>query len=109
MKKKIIAVLFALVFAVTAFLIPASAASPYQTYTYSINGAALHSPDAYTPIRVINSEYMGLGEVPLKNPTDLVVDEKGNEYIADRDNQRIVALDRYGKLRFIIDEFIRDQ
>ena len=46
MKKKIIAILFALIFVVGACLIPAGAASPYQTYTYSIDGTALNSPDA---------------------------------------------------------------
>ena len=60
MKNRIIAVLFALVFAISAFAVPASAASPYQTYTYSINGTALYSPDAYTPTKSIDSAYMGL-------------------------------------------------
>ena len=106
MKKRIIAFLFVLVFAVSALSISVSAASPYQTYTYSLSGTALHSPDAYTPIRVIDSAYMGLGKTALKNPSDVVVDNDGNVYIADKDNHRIIALDRYYKLRFIIETFI---
>ena len=106
MKKRIIAFLFVLVFAIGALSISVSAASPYQTYTYSLSGTALHSPDAYTPIRVIDSAYMGLGKTALKNPSDVVVDADGNVYIADKDNHRIIALDRYYKLRFIIETFI---
>ena len=108
MKKRIIAVLFALAFMVSAFALPASAAAPYQTYTYSINGTALYSPDAYTPIRVVDSKGIGL-EVPLKNPTDLVVDGDQNIYIADRDNNRIIVADRYYKLKFIIETFINER
>ena len=108
MKNRIIAVLFALVFAISAFAIPASAASPYQTYTYSINGTALYSPDAYTPIDVYDSEFMGLTEKKLLNPTDMVVDSKQNVYIADRDNDRIVVLDAHYKLKFEITEFINE-
>ena len=40
--------------------LPASASAPYQTYTYSINGTALYSPDAYTPGLSVDSTYMGL-------------------------------------------------
>ena len=94
MKKKIIALLFALVFALSALALPASAASPYQTYTYSINGTPLYSPDAYTPIKVMDSDTMGL-EVVMKNPTDLVIDGQLNMYVADRDNNRILVNDRY--------------
>ena len=42
------------------FALPAGASAPYQTYTYSINGTALHSPDAYNPVKTIDAEYMGL-------------------------------------------------
>jgi DNA-binding beta-propeller fold protein YncE len=49
---------------------------------------------------------MGLGKTALKNPSDVVVDADGNVYIADKDNHRIIALDRYYKLRFIIETFI---
>ena len=59
MKKltSIICLMFALIM---IFALPAGASAPYQTYTYSINGTALHSPDAYNPVKTIDAEYMGL-------------------------------------------------
>ena len=108
MKKKIssvCALLFVLLMILGSLILPASAASPYQTYTYSISGTALYSPDAYTPDKVIDSAYMGL-DVTLADPSDIVLDDKENVYLADRDNNRIVVLDRYFKLKFIISEFI---
>ena len=133
--KKITAVI-CLAFAFVMMLsLPISAAAPYQTYTYSIEGTALYSPDAYTPSKTIDSAYMGLTDtaviaslypdldpkdkadakvlaakaVAIKNPSDLEVDDAGNVYIADSDNNRIVVLDRYYKLKFIIDTFINEQ
>ncbi|MBQ2999730.1 MAG: hypothetical protein IJD64_04645, partial [Clostridia bacterium] len=55
----IICVLFALVMALA---LPVGAATPYQTYTYSIDGKALHSPDAYTPDKTIDAAAMGLND-----------------------------------------------
>ena len=105
--------------------LPINAATPYYTYTYAINGTDLRSPDAYVPDREVNSEYMGITDVnklrelypdlseeellakavPVKTPTDIAVDENKNVYVVDRDNNRVVALDPYYKLKFIIDTF----
>ena len=128
MKKvtSIIALIFAFVMVLA---LPISASAPYQTYTYSIEGTALYSPDAYTPTKNIDSAYMGLTDktvmskhypglagkeleakaVAISNPSDIEVDDEGNVYIADTDNNRIVVLDRYYKLKFIIDTFINEQ
>ena len=123
--KKTISILAIVLVLITVLALPAAAASPYYTYTYSINGAALRSPDAYVPDKEINSAYMGLTDpvkmrelypnltdaelsakmVALKAPTDLEVDENNNVYIVDRDNNRVVVLDPYYKLKFIIDSF----
>lgn len=84
---------------------PLAAITPYSTYTYSIDGFALQSPDAYVPDRQIDSDYMGV-EPAIDDPRDLVVDENRNVYIADAANNRIVVLDRYYKLKFYIDKFI---
>lgn len=84
---------------------PLGAITPYSTYTYSIDGYALMSPDAYVPDRQIDSAYMGL-EKAIDDPRDLVVDANKNIYIADAANNRIVVLDRYYKLKFTIGEFI---
>ena len=111
------------------FALPASASSPYQTYTYSINGTALYSPDAYTPSASVDSTYMGLLDskimseacpglsssklaekmVAINAPSDLETDSEQNVYIADTENNRIVVLDRYYKVKLIIDEFINEQ
>ena len=92
---KIICLAFAVLLVAS---IPLSAANSYQTYTYSIDGTPLDSPDAYTPILTVDSAYMGLKE-PISDPRDLEVDEDLNVYIADAKNNRIVCLDRYYKAR----------
>lgn len=98
-------VLFALLMVVA---IPAGAAQAYKTYTYSIDGEPLFSPDAYTAEKTINATSMGV-EIPLTNPNDMVTDKAGNVYIADTDNNRILCLDRYYHLRFEIKNFINAQ
>ena len=109
MKKvtSIICLAFVLMMLISCFSIPVSAAKPYQTYTYSSDGFALLSPDAYTPIRTIDSDYMGLKD-PIDDPKDLFVDANKNVYIADSKGNRIVVLDRYYKLKFIISKFINE-
>lgn len=109
MKKKLTAVLLLLLAAV--MLIPAfptAAAEPYQTYTYSIDGYALRSPDAYSPVMTIDSNYMNLlanGGVPFDEPSDIFADKDGNIYLADTKNNRIVVLNQYYKLRYTISSF----
>ncbi len=127
--KKITSVIRVVVVLIMLFAIPASAAAPYQTYTYSITGTALYSPDAYMPAKSIDSTYMGLLDestmakfypnlsgdalkkktVAISSPNDLETDDEGNVYIADTDNNRIVVLDRYYKVKLIIDSFINDE
>ena len=123
--KKAISIIAIVIAVITVLALPISAATPYYTYTYSINGKDLRSPDAYVPDKEITSNYMGLTDkakmselypdlsdeelankmVPIKAPTDLEVDENENVYIVDRDNSRVVVLDPYYKLKFIIDSF----
>ncbi|MBR5453108.1 MAG: hypothetical protein IKV54_03430, partial [Clostridia bacterium] len=109
MKKvtSIICLIFVLTTLVSLFALPTSAAKPYQTYTYGIGGYALHSPDAYTPLMTVDSDYMGL-KTAIDDPKDLVVDKNQNVYIADSKGNRIVVLDRYYKLKFTISEFINE-
>ena len=104
--KKIISIIAVVLLLATAFTIPVGAKS-YQTYTYSNDGYALYSPDAYVPEILVDSTYIGkeaLG-TDLKNPSDIEVDDLGNVYIADTDNNRIVVLDKYFKYKFVIAEF----
>ena len=108
MKKliSVISLLFVLLMVVS--VIPVGAAKAYQTYTYSIDGKALYSPDAYTAVKTIDSAAMGLSTA-LNTATDVMVDDEQNVYIVDRDGNRIVCLDRYYRLRFEITTFINDQ
>ena len=126
--KKITAIICVIFAFVMVLALPVGASAPYQTYTYSINGTALYSPDAYTPAKSVDSAYMGLSDSAvlkkyypnlsstdlnskktISNPSDIEVDENLNVYIADTDNNRIVVLDRYYKVKFIIESFINDQ
>ncbi len=108
--------------------LPVSASAPYETYTYSINGTALSSPDAYIPVKTIDAVTMGLNDSAtfkglypnltdaktieakktLANPADLEVDDQMNVYIADTDNNRILVLDRYYKVKFVIESFVNN-
>ena len=109
--KKLTAVLLvvlSLVMILPTFVIGASAASAYQTYTYSIEGEALYSPDAYYPEMALTSPKMGL-DVALKDPRDLVTDKQGNVYIADTGNNRIVILNSYYEYQGSISTFINGQ
>ena len=112
MKKsaKIICALFVIVMLASCAVIGINASSAYQTYTYSISGFALHSPDAYTADLngVITHMEMKL-DTDLKNPSDLVTDDSGNVYIADTGNNRIICLDRYYEEKFIIKSFVNDK
>lgn len=121
----VICVIFAFIMIMA---LPVSAGAPYQTYTYSINGTALYSPDAYMPAKTVDSAYMGIDDEAvlekyyseldqttldkrktIANPSDIEVDDEMNVYIADTDNNRIVVLDRYYKLKFIIGDFLNEQ
>ncbi len=97
----------------------ASAAyTPYDTYTYSIEGKSLDSPMAYRPEDTIDSFDMKLnspqfGGKVLGESNDLFADENGAIYIADTGNNRIVVLDKSFTatrvLETYVDEFNRTQ
>ena len=110
MKKitSILLVVLSLVLLGSALTVGVSASSAYQTYTYSINGTPLYSPDAYAAVKTVDYIAMGLTK-DFKNPQDLITDSAGNVYIADTDNSRVVCLDRYYNATMEISEFINDQ
>ena len=101
---KILCIAFAVIMIASCAIIGIHASSAYQTYTYSIDGYPLLSPDAYDVENTITSEKMGL-ETPLKAPSDIITDKAGNVYIADTGNDRIVVLNRYYGLEFEITTF----
>ena len=92
---------------VTLLAIPVGAFNSYQTYTYSIDGAPLYSPDAYIPVATYGYSYMGL-ETNFSAPNDMVVDEDMNVYIADTNAKCVVVLDRYYKHKFTISSFTNE-
>ncbi len=105
---KALLLLICVITLITAIPVSSSAAEPYQTYTYSIEGFALYSPAAYSPVMSVDSKYMGLlenGGVGINDPADIFADKEGNVYIADKKNNRVVVLDKFYKLKFTIGEF----
>ncbi|MBO5312390.1 MAG: YIP1 family protein [Clostridia bacterium] len=99
---------FVLVFALLMLLpLGVSAVIPYSTYTYSIDGLVLDSPDAYVPYGngPIGSSTLGL-ELNMKTPSDIESDKAQNVYITDKDNNRIIILDKFYKLKRIIKDFV---
>lgn len=92
--------------------LPVSATEPYQTYTYSSGGYALWSPAAYTPLQEVDSGYIGLyeaaGGIAFNDPADIETDFEGNVYLSDTKNNRVIVMNKYYKLKFIISEFYND-
>ena len=71
-----------------------NAAIPYSTYTYSIDGLVLDSPDAYVPSGTGSHNFTTMGlAVDMQAPSDIEADKDGNVYITDKGNNRIVVLD----------------
>ena len=119
--KKLLCIAAAVLMLAGSVIVPAGASSAYQTYTYSIDGMALYSPDAYTATKAVGATEMGLEALlpedaaadstlgKLNNPSDLVTDAAKNVYIADTGNNRILVLDRYYKLKFVINSFTNSE
>ena len=107
--KRIVSILALLLALISVLAIPVGASSAYQTYTYSIGGTPLYSPDAYSAYQSLGAADMGLDEKGLNNPADLVTDDQENVYIADAGNNRIVILNRYYRDPKYISSFVNDQ
>ncbi len=110
MKKFTKIIVIALVVLLT-LAVPASAVQAYNTYTYSIDGLPLESPMAYKADSVVDALDMGLASIAPDAPTfklstDIVTDENGDVYIADRGNNRIVILDKYYKAKAVIKDYV---
>ncbi len=105
--KSFMLIVLTLTMILSVFTIGTGASSAYQTYTYSINGEALYSPDAYVASQVVNAADMGVEK--LNNPTDMVTDSEGKIYIANQGNNEILVLDRYYKKIYSITSFINDK
>lgn len=80
----------------------------YETYTYSIDGWSVSSPDAYVPEKTMNSAAMGIPD-PIDDPKDMFVDKDLNVYLADATKNRIVVLSEYLNYKFEISTFINNE
>ncbi len=106
--KKISRIIAALLCLLVLMGIPAMAATaPYKTYTYSMSGQSLYSPDAYVPDRVITNFEMGISTA-LLNPKDIFVDAEKNIYVADSGNNRVLVCDPEFKFQFEISSFVNE-
>lgn len=105
--KKITSLILAVLTVAAIFTSIASAMTPYITYTYSIDGEILESPDAYVPDNTIDSDYIGLEE-PMSDLRDVEVDDEMNVYITDAGQNRILVLDRYYKYKHEIATFVNE-
>ncbi len=126
MKSKITKVLLVgLVLIMLVGTISASAITPYTTYTYGVDGLMMRSPDAYTPVKIIDSatllaslepdggasdnaklRYANTGAFTgLNMPKDIFVDDLGHVYIANTNNNEIVVTDEEFNIRLVIDSF----
>ena len=107
MKKLTKILVFALVLVMIFGTVYSSAYEPYDTYTYSIDGVPMKSPTAYSAEAVYDTIDMGIENLDpskpdMNLPSGIVTDDKGNIYIADKGNDRIVVLDKYFKAQKLI-------
>ena len=126
MNSKIVRVLLVgLVLVMLLGTISASAITPYTTYTYDYDGFMQMSPDAYTPVKVIDTttlvnslsekggasnnaklQYGAIAStIALKGPKDIFVDELNHIYIANTDANQVIVTDEEFNVRLVIDTF----
>ena len=77
---------------------------PYTTYTYSYDGEAQESPNAFVPAARYDGTALETGN--LSNPSDIFYDsDAGRIYIADTGNNRILIFDKELNLINSLEEF----
>ena len=111
MKKLTKVLILAVVFIMLFSTVFSSAAEPYDTYTYSIDGETLKSPPAFSAKDDFDAIDM---KIKLLDPakgsfgnklSDITTDEKGNIYISDSANNRIVVLNKKYEAIHIIKDY----
>ena len=93
--KRLIAFFVLAVLLASILTVNASASS----YTYSMEGYAVATPNAADVVQVIDKAYAGWGNMGIIDPSDLAVSPTGEIYIADTGNNRIVVLDSNFKFK----------
>ncbi len=116
MKKRILtALLLALTFIMVIGSVSVSAYTPYQTYTYSIDGEVLYSPAAYTPYKAIDAKHVfakagSYTRHELNVLHDIQTDSEGNVYLVDGKAgadgySRVIVLNKEYEYKFEISSF----
>jgi len=73
-----------------AMLINLTLAVSAQSYSYTLDGRAVESPDTHLPVKQIKLEYDGKQAV---SPQDIFYASSGEIYVADTGNDRILMMD----------------
>ena len=73
-----------------AMLINLTLAVSAQSYSYTLDGKAVESPDTHLPVKQIKLEYDGKQAV---SPQDIFYASSGEIYVADTGNDRILMMD----------------
>lgn len=109
MKKiiRILSLVFVITMLVSTVVAVSAAATPYKTYTYTMDMVAVESPAAYVPDRVIDNYAMNM-EKALNGATDLFVAPDGRLFIADKGNNRVVILDSDAQYITEITDFVNE-
>jgi Gluconolactonase len=76
---------------------------PYNSYNYGVWDESVPAMPLYAPEMSISGWDLGVGA--LKGPKDLCVDDKGNVYVLDTGNKRVLALDKDLKLLYSLSSF----
>lgn len=85
---KYITILLLAFISTNVFSASVSADVPYSSYTYNFWLERVESPHPYVPESELNGTDLGVGN--LNSPSDLFVTDKGDIYIVDTKNNRIV-------------------
>jgi len=110
--KKITNILIMALIAVMLFgTVYSSAAEPYDTYTYSIDGKTIKSPPAYSAVDDFDAIDMNISKLSSvatlsANVSDIFCDDQSNIYIADKGNNRIVVLNKFYEAIGIIESYV---
>ena len=110
--KKITKILIMALIAVMLFgTVYSSAAEPYDTYTYSIDGKVVQSPHAYSSVDDFDSIDMSISKLSSvaglsATASDIFCDDQANLYIADKGNNRIVVLNKFYEATAIIEKYV---
>lgn len=78
-----------------------SAQSNFNSYTYDEWDGSVAAPPSYQPVTALNGLQIGAGA--FNTPQDFFMDDRGNLYLADTGNNRIVVMDADLNLKEIME------